>query len=457
MNQHYDLICIGGGSGGVATANRAGSHGAKVALIEADRLGGTCVNVGCVPKKIMWTAAQFVHAFDDAAGYGFTLPNHRFDWGALVAARDAYVADLNAAYGRYLASNKVEVIRGWARFAGPNTIVVDGSEVTADQIVIATGGHPIVPPIPGANLGIDSNGFFALKSQPRRLAVVGAGYIAVEIAGLMQSLGTAVTLCLRRDHFLHSFDHMLSRALMTQMQADGIDICTHLFPAGVERKGDELYLIAEDGGRQGPFDTILWAIGRRANTAALDLGRAGVLAHDSGVIPVDAWQTTNVPNIHAVGDIIGHHELTPVAIAAGRRLADRLFGGKPGRHLDYDRIPTVIFSHPPIGTVGITEGEAFARHGADARVYETSFTPMYHGFTDRKVKMSMKLVVAGPDETVVGCHLIGPGADEMLQGFGVAVRMGATKTNFDDTVAIHPTASEEMVTMKTSRPARPDQ
>ena len=453
MNQHYDLICIGGGSGGVATANRAGAHGAKVALIEADRLGGTCVNVGCVPKKIMWSAAQFAHAFDDAAGYGFTLPGYRFDWEALVSARDAYVRDLNAAYGRHLASNQVEVMRGWARFAGPNAIVVDNREITAEQILIATGGHPIVPPIPGANLGIDSNGFFALKQQPRRLAVVGAGYIAVEVAGLMQALGTAVTLCLRRDHFLHSFDHMLSRALMTQMQADGVDVRPHLFPAGVERDGDDRYLIAEDGMRHGPFDTILWAIGRGANTAALDLGKAGVFAHANGVVPVDAWQTTNVPNIHAVGDVIGHHELTPVAIAAGRRLADRLFGGKPGRRLDYDRIPTVIFSHPPIGTVGLTEGEAFARHGAGAKVYETSFTPMYHGFTERKVKMSMKLVVAGPDETVVGCHLIGPGADEMLQGFGVAVRMGATKANFDDTVAIHPSASEEMVTMKTARPA----
>ncbi len=456
MNQHYDLICIGGGSGGVATANRAGSYGARVALIEAGRLGGTCVNVGCVPKKIMWNAAQLAHAFDDAAGYGFTLPSYDFDWAALVAARNAYVRNLNASYERYLAANKVEVVRGWARFAGPHAVTVDGRELTADHIVIATGGQPFVPTLPGADLGIDSNGFFDLQAQPRRLAVIGGGYIALEISGLMRALGSEVTMCLRRDRFLQPFDRMLGAAVMTQMKADGVEVLTHLLPEGVERHGDELVLLATDGRRHGPFDSILWATGRRANTASLAPDTAGVRSGDLGCIPVDAWQTTNVPHIHAIGDVIGHHELTPVAIAAGRRLADRLFGGKPGRPLEYDRIPTVIFSHPPIGTVGITEAEAFERHGAAARVYETTFTPMYHGFTARKVEMSMKLIVVGAEETVVGCHIIGPGADEMLQGFGVAVRMGATKTNFDDTVAIHPTASEELVTMKTSRPAQPD-
>lgn len=454
MTRHFDLLCIGGGSGGVATANRAGSYGAKVALIEKGRLGGTCVNVGCVPKKIMWTAAQYAHAFEDAAGYGFSVAAHALDWPKLKHARDAYVANLNEAYARYLAGNHVEVIRGEAAFTAPKTVRVNGESITADHIVIATGGYPAMPDVPGAAAGITSDGYFELATQPARMAVVGSGYVAVEVGGLMHALGTNVTLFLRRDHLLHSFDPMLRDGLMAQMRADGIAIVTRFSATAVERDAHGIWLAA-GGERHGPFDCLLWAVGRRPNTAGLRLTAAGVEVREDGVIPVDAYQQTNVAGIYALGDLVGHHELTPVAIAAGRRLADRLFGGQAGRKLDYENIPTVIFSHPPIGTVGMGEPEAFAAYGDSARVYETSFTPMIHGLSGRALKMRMKLVVAGDDEKVVGCHAIGPGADEMLQGFAVAVRMGATKRNFDDTVAIHPTAAEELVTMRTSRAARP--
>lgn len=450
MSRHFDLLCIGGGSGGVATANRAGSYGARVALIEMGRLGGTCVNVGCVPKKIMWTAAQFAHGFDDAAGYGFSVPSHTLDWARLKTARDGYVRAMNAAYERYLGQNRVEIVRGRAAFTGPKSVQVNGEALTADHIVIATGGHPIIPDIPGADLGITSDGYFELEQQPQRLAVVGAGYVAVEIGGLMHALGSEVSLFMRRDHFLHSFDAMLRDALMDQMRADGITLVRRRVPSMIERDARGLWL-RSGLDRYGPFDRVLWAVGRQPNTASLNLAAAGVRAAADGVIPVDTWQQTNVAGVYAIGDLIGHHQLTPVAIAAGRRLADRLFNGRTDRKLDYENIPTVIFSHPPIGTVGLTEDEAVARFGDEVKVYETRFTPMLHALSGRARKMHMKLVVTGPDEKIVGCHAIGPGADEMLQGFAVAVRMGATKRSFDDTVAIHPTAAEEMVTMKTAR------
>lgn len=454
MTTHFDLLCIGGGSGGVATANRAGLHGARVGLVEAGRMGGTCVNVGCVPKKIMWTAAQLAHGLEDAAGYGFSVRAHDFDWSALRTARDAYVRNLNAAYERYLGTNRVQIIRGRARFTGPRTVEVDGTVYSADHIVIAVGGRPTVPGIPGAELGITSDGFFELAAQPRSMAVVGGGYIAVEVAGLMQALGTRVTHLLRRDHVLHGFDRMVQRELLAHMQAAGVHTVTGFTPARVERAPGGLWLHGADGRREGPFETVLWATGRHPVTAGLGLDAAGVATAEGGVIPVDTWQQTSAPGVYAVGDVIGHHPLTPVAIAAGRRLADRLFGGQAGRHLDYENIATVVFSHPAIGTVGLTENDALERFGDAARVYETRFTPMIHAFTARQVKMSMKLVVVGIEELIVGCHVIGPGADEMMQGFAVAVRMGATKRQFDDTVAIHPTAAEELVTLKTSRPAR---
>jgi glutathione reductase (NADPH) len=455
MTQHYDLLTIGGGSGGVAISNRAGLYGAKCLLIEKGRLGGTCVNVGCVPKKVMWNGAQIAGALEDAADYGFRVGPHTFDWATLKRNRDGHVLDLNGRYARYLASNKVAVLAGAARFVGPKTVEVGGERYSADHVVIATGGRPTVPDVPGARYGITSDDFFELEAQPRKVAIVGAGYIAVELAGVLHALGSEVTIVLRRERLLGSFDPLLRETLMDQMRADGIELVTSTPIVGLEKdRHGHLTLLCGSGTRLGGFDTLIWAIGRAPSTHALDLPATGLAVDELGFVGTDAYQETAVPGIYAIGDVTGRLALTPVAIAAGRRLADRLFGGMRERKLSYDNVATVIFSHPPIGTVGFTELEAVQRFGLEAvKVYQTHFTPMYHAFTVRKVQTAMKLVVAGSEEQVVGCHIIGPGADEMLQGFAVAVQMGATKRDFDDTVAIHPTVAEELVTMRTARPA----
>ena len=454
MARHFDLLTIGGGSGGVALCNRAASYGAKCALIEAGRIGGTCVNVGCVPKKVMWNGASLAHAIEDAADYGFSIPSHSFDWTILKRQRDQHVLDLNGHYERNLLKNGVEIIRGNARFVGPNTVKVGADTFTAEHIVIAVGGRPVVPEVPGAGFGITSDGFFELQRQPKHVAVVGAGYIAVELAGLLRALGSEVTMILRRTHFLNDFDAMLRDELMTQMQADGVRMITKTKVAKVEKASTGLRLSFENGESVEGLDGLIWAIGRRTNADRLDLRATGVAIDDAGNIPTDAYQTTSVSGIHAIGDVTGRADLTPVAIAAGRRLADRLFGGMKDRKLAYDNIATVLFTHPPIGTVGLSEEAAVKAYGAsEVKVYEARFTPMFHAFTRHKVKCAMKLVVTGDAEKIVGCHLIGPGADEILQGFAVAVHMGATKRDLDDTVAIHPTVAEELVTMRGSRPA----
>ncbi len=452
--KHYDLLVIGGGSGGVATANRAASYGARVALFEAGRMGGTCVNVGCVPKKIMWTAASLNHAIEEAADYGFETHAGSLDWAALKLRRDAYIKRLNDGYERGLSNNKVDMVRAFARFVEPRIVEADGERYTAEHIVIAVGGHPIIPHIPGAEHGITSDGFFELEQQPQRVAVVGAGYVSVEFSGLLRALGAEVTVLLRRDHFLHYFDKTLRDELMTQMQDDGVQFIKHVTVMDVERKDEGLRIELGNGEILDGIDTLIWAIGRAPNTDKIGIENTGIELDANGRIRVDRFQETNVAGVYAIGDVVGQFELTPVAIAAGRRLADRLFGGKPDRYLAYENIPTVIFSHPPIGTVGISEQAAAQRHGVDnVKVYETRFMPMYFAFTQRQPKCMMKLVVSGPEERIVGCHVIGLGADEMLQGFAVAVRMGATKQDFDDTVAIHPTGAEEMVTMRAARPA----
>ena len=454
MTRHFDLLTLGGGSGGVAVSNRAAGYGAKVALVESGRLGGTCVNVGCVPKKVMWNGASLAHALEDAADYGFAVPSHSFDWPTLKRQRDSHVLDLNGHYERNLIKNGVQIVRGTARFVGPKAVMVGAETFSADHIVIAVGGRPAVPDIPGAQFGITSDGFFELETQPKKVAVVGAGYIAVEFTCLLRALGSDVTLLLRRDHFLHDFDAMLRDTLMDQMKADGIRILTQTRATRLERTSGSIRVHCDDGKTIDGFDKLIWAIGRRSNADRIDLRATGVQFNDDAEIPTDTFQTTNMPGIYAIGDLTGRFELTPVAIAAGRRLADRLFGGMPDRKLDYESIPTVMFSHPPIGTVGLTEQAAVEKFGsASVQVYQTSFTPMFHAFTRRKVRCAMKLVVTGPEEKVVGCHLIGPGADEMLQGFAVAIRMGATKRDLDDTVAIHPTVAEELVTMRVPRPA----
>lgn len=451
---HFDLLTLGAGSGGVAISNRAASYGAKCAIVESGRIGGTCVNVGCVPKKVMWNGAMLAHALDDAADYGFRLGAHEFDWATLCARRDEHVRELNGLYERNLARNGVEIIRGTARFVGPKTVKVGAQTCTADHVVIAVGGRPFVPPVPGAGIGITSDGFFELAAQPRKVAIAGAGYVAVELAGLLTALGSEVTLLTRRPHVLNDFDAMLRNELMAQMQADGMRHVAGTHITKVARVDGGIRIEHLAGAALEGLDCLIWAAGRQPNTDRLDLRATGVAVDATGDIPVDEFQATSVPGIYAVGDIIGRFELTPVAIAAGRRLADRLFGGMKDRKLAYENIPTVLFTHPAIGTVGLSEAAAVKAHGAqNVKVYETRFTPMLHAFTRRKVKCSMKLVVAGPREQIVGCHIFGPGADEMLQGFAVAVRMGATKRDFDDTVAIHPTAAEELVTMRNSRPA----
>jgi glutathione reductase (NADPH) len=451
--KHFDLLIIGGGSGGVATANRAASLGARVALFESGRMGGTCVNVGCVPKKIMWSAATVAHAIEEANGYGFQARVAEFDWARLKSARDEYIRGLNAAYERGLAANKVEIVRAFARFVEPAVVEAGGERYRAEHIVVAVGGRPIVPDVPGSGMGVTSDGFFELPARPERVAIVGAGYVSVEFAGLLRALGAEVTMLLRRDHFLHSFDTMLRDRLMRQMLADGVRVVPRVRVQALSGGPGSLSIACDSGETLAGFDTLIWAVGRRPATGGIGLAAAGVAHSADGVIPVDDYQRTNVAGIHAIGDVAGRFELTPVAIAAGRRLADRLFGGRPQRHLPYENIPTVIFSHPPIGTVGLSEESAVAKFGAAAiRVYETEFTPMYYAFSERQPRCSMKLVVEGAEERIVGCHVIGMGADELLQGFAVAVRMGATKADFDDTVAIHPTVAEEMVTMKRGRP-----
>jgi glutathione reductase (NADPH) len=447
-DQAFDLISVGGGSGGLACAQRAAEYGAKAAVIESHRLGGTCVNVGCVPKKVMWNAASVASSIADANDYGFHVAVGDSDWPALKSKRDAYVLRLNGIYERNLAAKGVTYLRGAARFLGKDSVEVNGVRLTARHIVIATGGKPRVPTLPGATLGITSDGFFSLEQRPKRVAVVGSGYVACELAGAFHGMGAQVELFIRKDHLLMSFDAMLGKSLMREMREQGIAIHHHVVPAGVRERSGLRTLVATDGREFADFDCLLWAIGRDANVSGLDLEQAGVAVDDCDFVVTDGFQNTSVPGIYAIGDVTGRAALTPVAIAAGRRLSDRLFGNKTDRRLEYSMIPTVVFTHPPIGTVGASEAEARAQYGDAVKVYVADFTPMYHAMTTRKSHTDMKLVCVGPEQRIVGCHVIGAGADEMLQGFAVAIRMGATKQDFDDTVAIHPTSAEELVTMR---------
>ncbi len=449
MTKHYDLIAIGAGSGGLSAAERAALHGKRAAVVEVGRLGGTCVNVGCVPKKVMWNAASIASSLRDALDYGFDVLVNDFDWGQLVAARERYIGNINDWYRTYLADSSIDLIEGHARFVDRRTLQVGERRYSADHIVIAPGGTPLVPAIQGAEHGITSDGFFALQEQPRRVAIVGAGYIAVELAGLLNSLGSEVDLLLRRQHFLGNFDSMLRESLMEEMVNHGVNIMPNINVERVERGTDGRLALHCSGGHElSGFDTLIWAIGRVPNSADLNLAAAGLECDANGYIPTDEFQNTLAPGIYAVGDVTGRAQLTPVAIAAARRLGDRLFAGQHDRRLDYENIPTVVFSHPPMGTIGLSEEEARRLHGDAVKVYQTRFTPMYHAFTRHGSKTAMKLVCVGAQEKIVGCHIIGEGADEMLQGFAVAIKMGATKRDFDSTVAIHPTSAEELVTMR---------
>lgn len=448
MAEEYDLLVIGGGSGGLAHAQRAAEYGARAGVIEYGPLGGTCVNVGCVPKKVMWYAAEMQHHLEHAADYGFGIDVSGHDWASLKARRDAYVTRLNGIYEKNLDRRGVEYIQGAAHFVDPHTLAVGDEHYRADRIAIATGGRPMVPDIPGAGHGIVSDGFFTLEERPQRVLIAGSGYIAVELGGVFNALGSEVNIVVRKEGIVRSFDTMLGEEVMLAMQNSGIRFDTRVIPASVEKRDDGLVMTSEDGRRFGPVDCLLWAIGREPNSDTLALDAAGVKTDAQGFIPVDKFQATNVDHIFALGDVTGAQALTPVAIAAGRRLADRIYGKMEGRHLDYRLVPTVIFSHPPMGTIGMTEAEARAEYGDAVKVYLARFTAMYYALGEKKQPSVMKLITAGDDERIVGCHVIGDGADEMMQGFAVAIRMGATKKDFDDTVAIHPTSAEEFVTMR---------
>ena len=416
-------------------------------MIESGRLGGTCVNRGCVPKKLMWYAAGMASSLHDAADYGFAVRPSEFDWSRFKKTRDAYLLRLNDIYRANLDNDQVDLVTGHGCFVDDRTVVVNDEHYTAAHIVIATGGQPAVPDIPGAPLGLTSDDFFTLEQQPQHVVIAGAGYIAVELAGLLKLLGSDVTMLIRKEHFLGRFDVMLRETLMEAMQDDGINIMTGVHLDRIEQDDTGgIVLYTRNGQRWSGYDALFWAVGRKNNIDELNLQAAGFDSVDD-YIPTDAFQNTSVPGIYAVGDITGRAALTPVAIAAGRHLADRLFGHDRDSRLDYDNIPTVVFSHPPVATVGLTEDEARDRYQDDIRIYQSRFVPLYHAVTDPSRRTVMKLVTVGAEERIVGCHIIGPGADEMLQGFAVAIRMGATRADFNNTVAIHPTSAEELVTM----------
>ena len=447
--REYDIIAIGGGSGGIATMNRAGEHGAKAAVIEEKKLGGTCVNVGCVPKKIMWYGAQIAESFHHyGPDYGFTSSDVQFDFAKLRQSREAYIDRARSSYDGSFKRNGVDLIEGRAHFVDSHTVSVNGELIRAEHIVIATGARPSIPNIPGAELGGSSDDVFAWEQLPESVAILGAGYIAVELAGVLHALGVKTDLFVRRDRPLRSFDSYIVEGLVNEMEKTGLPLHTHKVPVRLEKTERGITIHFEDGSSH-TASQVIWATGRRPNVDGLELEKAGVTLNERGFIQVDEYQNTVVDGIYALGDVTGEKELTPVAIKAGRTLSERLFNGKTSAKMDYSTIPTVVFSHPAIGTVGFTEEEAIKEYGQDhIKVYKSSFASMYSAVTNHRQESRFKLITAGADEKVIGLHGLGYGVDEMIQGFAVAIKMGATKADFDATVAIHPTASEEFVTMR---------
>ncbi|KAJ4243323.1 Glutathione reductase [Fusarium torreyae] len=466
ITKETDYLVIGGGSGGLASARMASSKfGVKATIVENKRLGGTCVNVGCVPKKVTYNAAALAEAIHDSKAYGFTVEETApFDWSSFKNKRDAYVKRLNGIYERNLNNDKVDYLHGWARLVSKNQAEVtldDNSKVlvNAKKILVAVGGKPTIPPeIPGAEYGTNSDGFFDISTQPKKVAIVGAGYIAVEFAGMFNALGTETHLFIRHDTFLRNFDPMIQESVTKEYERLGVKLHKRSQASKVEKDSNGKLTITykDDQGNESvvsDVDNLIWAIGRTPETQGIGLEEAGVKLGEKGHILVDEYQNTATDNIYALGDVTGEVELTPVAIAAGRRLAHRLFGGPEFANLklDYKNVPSVVFSHPEVGSIGLTEPEAIEKYGKDnIKVYKTSFTAMYYAMMEQEQKgpTSYKLIVTGPEEKVVGLHIMGLGSGEMLQGFGVAIKMGATKADLDSCVAIHPTSAEELVTLK---------
>jgi glutathione reductase (NADPH) len=448
--EDFDYLVIGGGSGGLASARRARRYGARVALFEANVLGGTCVNRGCVPKKILWNAAELSHKFADYSDYGFDVPpSSKFEYDKLRRASLSHVKALNDVYASRLAQDGVEVFAELAKFAGPGLIETPtGRRMRAPHILLATGTRPQLPVLEGTELGITSDDWFKMTQLPKRLLIVGGGYIGVELAGIAHALGCDVTLAYRGATPLRQYDELLTQTLADTLRASGIELLSRFEPERVVRTEGQLLVVdAVDGRSVRGLNAVLWAVGRVAD-AKTWAESAGIELDARGFIRVDEYQNTNVTGIYAVGDVAGRACLTPVAIAAGQRLADRLFGGIVDSKLDYSDIPTVVFCHPPIGTVGLSEAEARRRYGDQVLCHVTRFTNMYYAITEQKPPSAMKLVTLLPDERILGIHVIGLGADELIQGFAVALRMGAKKSDLDRSVAIHPTAAEELVTMR---------
>ncbi|KAI5862414.1 hypothetical protein GGS23DRAFT_605705 [Durotheca rogersii] len=467
ISKEIDLLVIGGGSGGLGAARMAsGKFGAKAMIVEAQRLGGTCVNVGCVPKKVTFNAAAIAEAIRDSKAYGFSVEEAKpFDFGAFKRKRDAYVKRLNGIYERNLANDKIEYVHGRARLLSRHEVEIaldDGSTATvrANRIVVAVGGEPARPPadIPGAELGTDSDGFFDIDALPRRVAIVGSGYIGVEFAGMFNALGVETHLFIRHQTVLRAFDPMIQEGVTAEYERLGVRVHKESALTRVERDPATGALTIAYRGPAGEAtldgaDHLIWAIGRTPLTRGLGLEEAGVRLDAKGHVVVDEFQNTSVDNIFALGDVAGRVELTPVAIAAGRRLAERLYGGAAfaAARISYEDVPSVVFAHPEVGSVGLTEPQAEARYGREnLTVYRTSFTAMYYAMMEpeHKAPTRYKVVCAGPEQRVVGLHIMGLGSGEMLQGFGVAVKMGATKKDLDACIAIHPTSAEELVTLK---------
>ncbi len=443
MRKHYDMIAIGAGSGGLSAVERASEYGKKCAVVEVNQVGGPCVNVGCVPKKVMWFAANAAQTIKNSNGFGFDISINDFSWKKLKDGRENYINGINEWYDGYLEKLGIDYFHGFGKLLDKNTVSVNGENLTADTIVLSPGGEPSVPKIEGAKYGITSDGFFELNELPKRVAVVGGGYIGVELAGVLNSLGSEVSLFVRSQKLLNGFDELIQSSLENDYREHGIKI---EFGTSIDKISKDKTLHTNKGDFSG-YEQIIWTVGRDPLTQHLGLENAGVKTDQRGFILTNKFQKTNISNIYALGDATGRAPLTPVAIAAGRRLSDRLYNNMKNRRLSYENIPTVVFTHPPIGTIGMTEEEARKKF-KNVKVYQSQFTPMADALSDHKTTTALKLVCVNNNEKVVGCHIMGHGADEMLQGFAVAIKMGATKKQFDDTVAIHPTSAEELVTMR---------